>query len=413
MPVLTGLDVLVREGFARLKGKRIGLLCNQASVSRDLRYTLDLLLPLHQSGELTIQCVLGPQHGLFGHTQDNMIEWEGDRDARTGLTLHSLYGERREPSEAMLSGVEELVIDLPDVGSRYYTFTWTMALCIKACEGLGIPVTVLDRPNPIGANQAEGTLLRPEFSSFVGEYAVPTRYGMTLGEIATHLQQTKFPKAQLTVVKMEGWERGMYYEHTGLPWVMPSPNMPTVDTAVVYPGGCLLEATNLSEGRGTTRPFEIFGAPFLDSWRFAEGLNALGLSGCYFRPLPFQPTFNKHAGVLCGGCQLHVTSRQAFEPVLAYVGIMQETIRQSGLHDPAGPQDDRFVAHSQETNLPGFAWRQPPYEYVHDRRPIDILAGNDWLEPAISKLTPLSEIRERFQSECEEFEPMRKRAELY
>lgn len=402
--VLTGLDVLVREEFAQLKGKSIGLVCNQASVTRDLRYGLDLLVPEHRLVNLKIQAVFGPQHGLFGHTQDNMIEWEGAVDRRTGLRVFSLYGERREPTPAMLDGIEELVVDLQDVGARYYTFVWTMSLCMKACEPLGIPVTLLDRPNPIGGEQVEGTVLQLGFESFVGQYPLPTRHGMTIGEIARHLQRTYFPKLQLNIVEMEGWERGMYWEHTGLPWSMPSPNMPTVDTAVVYPGACLLEATNLSEGRGTTRPFEIFGAPYLDSWRFAEGLGSLRLPGCTFRPLPFEPTFNKHKGKLCGGVQLHVTSRAHFEPVLTYIAILQEAIRQSGLQDAAQlPINQEFVADSEEMRLPGFAWRNPPYEYVHDRRPIDILAGNDWLEPAISTLTPLGEIQERMRAECEQF----------
>lgn len=404
MPVLTGLDVLVREGFSRLRGKSIGLLCNQASVTRDLRYGLDLLVPEHRAGNLKIQAVFGPQHGLFGHTQDNMIEWEGAVDDRTGIRIFSLYGERREPTPAMLDGVEELVVDLQDVGARYYTFVWTMSLCMKACEPLGIPVTILDRPNPIGGEQVEGTVLQSGFESFVGQYSIPTRHGMTIGEMARYLQARYFPRLNLNVVEMEGWEREMYWEHTGHPWTMPSPNMPTVDTAVVYPGACLLEATNLSEGRGTTRPFEIFGAPYLDSWRFAEGLGSLRLPGCTFRPLPFEPTFNKHKGKLCGGVQLHVTSRAQFEPVLTYIAILQEAIRQSGLHDATQvPVNQEFVADSEEMQLPGFAWRNPPYEYVHDRRPIDILAGNDWLEPAISNLTPLSEIKERMRAECEQF----------
>lgn len=413
MPVYTGLDILCRDGFSSLLGKSIGLVCNQASNNRDFQHVIDPLLQLHRAGQVKLKSVLGPQHGLFGHTQDNMIEWEAGADSRIGVAVHSLYGEFREPQPSMLEGIEELVVDLPDVGSRYYTFTWTMALCMKVCERLGIGVTVLDRPNPIGGVQVEGTLLRSEFASFVGEYPVPTRYGMTLGEIATYLHQTQFPKLKLTVVRMEGWSREMHYDDTKQPWFMPSPNMPTMETALVYPGGCLLEATNLSEGRGTTRPFEIFGAPFLDSWRYATALNNLGLPGCQFRPLPFQPTFNKFAGQLCGGSQLHVTSCDQFEPVLAYVAIMQEAIRQSGLHEAAGPQDEKFTAQSHETTLPGFAWRQPPYEYVHDRRPVDILAGNDWLEPAISNLTPLDEIRERFRAECTEFEPLRQAALIY
>ncbi len=414
MPTLTGLDLLIREGFSRLKGKTIGLVCNQASISRDIQHVIDVLLPLHKSGFLTIKTVFGPEHGLFGHTQDNMIEWEGEADPRTGLVVHSLYGTWREPQPFMLEGIEELVVDLPDVGSRYYTFVWTMSLCMKACEPLGIPVTILDRPNPIGGLQVEGTLLRMGYDSFVGQYPIPTRHGMTIGEIGSYLKATFFPSCDLKVIQMSDWSRDMYWEDTGLPWAMPSPNMPAVDTAFPYPGGCLLEATNLSEGRGTTRPFEIFGAPFLDSWKFSQSLNEVNLPGCLFRPLPFEPTFNKHAKKHCGGSFLHVTSRRAFEPVLTFVAILQEAIRQSGIHDASHlERDSQFVAASAEMGLPGFAWKLPPYEYVQDRRPIDILAGNDWLESAITQLTPLQEIRDRFEAECKEFAPLRESALLY
>ena len=400
MTVRTGLDCLRRNGFASFQGKRIGLVCNQASISADFRHTLDLFL----DAGLNVAAVFGPQHGLFGHTQDNMIEWEGADDARTGLRVYSLYGENRQPTPAMLEGIDELVVDLPDVGARYYTFIWTMALCMKACEPLGIPVTILDRPNPIGGEKVEGTVLQMGFDSFVGHYPLPVRHGMTIGEIARYLQANYFTRLEIQIEEMEDWDRAMYGDQTGLPWAMPSPNMPTVDTAVVYPGGCLLEATNLSEGRGTTKPFEIFGAPFLDSWRFTDALNQMALPGCVFRPLPFEPTFNKHVGRLCGGCQLHVTSRETFKPVLTYVGIMQEAIRQSGLHDASHiPQTVEFVADSDEMRLPGFAWRNPPYEYVADRRPIDILAGNSWLAESISSLAPLDQIQERMEEECRKF----------
>ncbi len=401
--VLTGLDVLVQSEFKSLRGKSIGYVGNQASVTRDLRYGLDLLKKEDEAGRLKLQAVFGPQHGLFGHTQDNMIEWEGE-DKPSGPKVYSLYGEQREPTSKMLEGVDELVVDLQDVGARYYTFVWTMALCIKACESLKIPIKVLDRPNPIGGTQVEGTLLQPGYESFVGLYPLPTRHAMTIGEIACYLKSHFFPGLDLTVVEMEGWSRDQYWDETDLPWSMLSPNMPTLDTAIVYPGGCLLEATNMSEGRGTTRPFEIFGAPFLDSWRFADALNALGLDGCVFRPLPFQPTFNKHQGKLCGGCHVHVLDRSKFTPVITYVAIMQEAIRQSGLHDATHlSKEKEFVADSQEAQLPGFAWRNPPYEYVYDRAPIDILAGNDWLRQEISNLTPLSQIKDRMAAECSEF----------
>ena len=259
--VLTGLDRLVAEDFARLRGPRLGLLVNQASVDRHYRHALDLML----GAGLDLRALFGPQHGLWGHTQDNMVEWEGGRFR--GLALHSLYGAHREPTPAMLEGLDRVVIDVFDVGARYYTFVWSMALTIRACARAGVPVTVLDRPNPINGVDTEGPVLEEGYESFVGRFAgLPIRHGMTAGEIARWLG---FDGVE--VVEVAGWDRSLYGDETGAPWAMPSPNMPTVDTAVVYPGGCLLEATNLSEGRGTTHPFETFGAPWLDGWRHGGG----------------------------------------------------------------------------------------------------------------------------------------------
>jgi uncharacterized protein YbbC (DUF1343 family) len=404
MPVLTGLDRLVAEDFASLRGKSVGLVCNQASITKDIRHVLELMLERHRRGDFILRAVFGPQHGLFGHTQDNMIEWEGE--TLDDIRVFSLYGAHREPTAEMLEDIEELVVDLQDVGSRYYTFVWTMAACMKVCEPLGIPVTVLDRPNPIGGVQIEGPILKPGFESFVGAYPIPIRHGMTIGEIASHLKSKHFPESRLEIVPMEGWNRAMYFEESELAWALPSPNMPSVETAVVYPGACLLEATNMSEGRGTTRPFEMFGAPYLDSWTYAAALNDLRLSGCIFRAVTFEPTFNKHVGKECGGCYLHVTDRSSFEPVLTYVAVMQEAIRQAGFRDTSHiPPEDNFVPDSPECRLPGFAWKLPPYEYVHDRRPIDILTGDPWLSEAISNLKPLAEIRDWMKSESESWHP--------
>jgi len=387
MRAATGLDVLVRQELQPLLGRSIGLVCNQASVTHDYRHVLEVVLPYHRAGKLRLQAVFGPQHGLFGHTQDNMIEWESDDVGRWEIPVHSLYGEHREPTPEMLDGIEVLVIDLQDVGARYYTFIWTTALCIKACEPLGIPVLILDRPNPIGGAVVEGTVLDPDFASFVGLYPLPTRHGMTLAEIGGYLNARFFPKAQVDKVLMEGWQRSAFLDETNAPWGMPSPNMPTVDTAVVYPGGCLLEATNLSEGRGTTRPFEIVGAPYMDGQSCAQSLNGLDLPGVHFRPLQFEPTFNKHARTLCEGVFVHVLDRSSFEPVLTYVAIMQEAHR---------------------LGKGSFAWNPPPYEYEYAKLPIDILAGNEWLRAAVDNLTPLEEIRGRFHAECKEFEPERR-----
>jgi uncharacterized protein YbbC (DUF1343 family) len=389
---MLGIDKWVVDGFSALRGQSIALVCNQASIASDFVHVLDHLLPHHKAGKLKVGAVMGPQHGIWGHTQDNMIEWEGYEDPRTGLRFFSLYGERREPAEAWLEGVDRLVFDVPDVGARYYTFIWTLALCMKVCERLGIPVTVLDRPNPISGEQVEGGVLDPQFASFVGLHPLPIRHGLTVGEIARYLKSSFYPKADLDVVTVDGWKRGQYLDETAFPWAMPSPNMPTVDTAVVYPGMCLLEGTKLSEGRGTTRPFETFGAPYIDGWQLCKSLNGQGLQGVVFRPVQFEPTFNKHAGVICQGAFIHVTHRQAYRSMLTGIAVLREVY---------ALYPDRFE------------WLQPPYEYEYELMPIDILVGNGWLRGAIERYDPLISIQDRLDVEARTFEPKRQDVVLY
>ena len=256
----------------------------------------------------------------------------------------------------MLAGVDALIFDVQDVGARYYTFIYTMLHALQACARHRRRLVVLDRPNPLGGVALEGNVLEPEYRSFVGMHPLPPRHGMTVGELALLFREELGLEAELQVVRMRGWRREMGFEDTGLPWVMPSPNMPTVDTAWVYPGGCLVEGTSLSEGRGTTRPFELVGAPWLDPWRLARDLEKERLPGVRFRPTYFTPTFQKHAGRLCGGVQVHVTDRGRFASYLTYLLLIFHARRQ----DPAR-----------------FAWRDPPYEYEHVKRPIDILYGSD------------------------------------
>jgi uncharacterized protein YbbC (DUF1343 family) len=287
------------------------------------------------------------------------------------VPIFSLYSETREPTPAMLDLIDVLVIDIQDVGARIYTFIYTMANCLAAAARKGLPVIVCDRPNPIGGTAIEGAMLEEGHESFVGQYPIPMRHGMTVGELARLFNERHGLGAALEVVPMEGWSRGMYWDETGLPWVMPSPNMPTLDTAIVYPGTVLFEGTMLSEGRGTTRPFELIGAPWLDGEELAARLNAIGLAGVYFRPAIFEPTFQKHVKATCGGCQIHVTDREAFEPVKAGVALMRECF---------GLAPDRFE------------WRAPPYEYEHDKMPIDILAGSPQLRQQIERQTPLADI---------------------
>jgi uncharacterized protein YbbC (DUF1343 family) len=362
--VKTGLDQIVARWPRVLNGARVGLVVHPASVSSNLRHAVTVC---NTSAKFRLKALFGPQHGIRGETQDNMIEWEGFRDKWTGLPVYSLYGKSRRPTVEMLRGLDALIIDLQDVGARYYTFIWTMALAMQACLEAGKAVVVLDRPNPIGGKVAEGPVLLPEYSSFVGLHPLPVRHGMTIGEIALYLKSF-YPGVGLHIIKMTGWTRGMWFEDTGLPWVLPSPNMPTVDTAAVYPGTCLLEGTNLSEGRGTTRPFEIFGAPFVDPDAVVKRLAGFGLEGVVFRPLYFLPAFQKHTGTLCGGAQLHVTDRKRFKPFKTGVAVIKAV----------------FDLYPKE-----LFWKKPPYEYEERLAPIDILAGTGRLRKEIEAGTGL------------------------
>lgn len=381
----TGLEVLLSDPKRFLKGRRAGLVCHPASVLPNLTHAVAAL-----HGAVRLAALFGPQHGIRGETQANMIEWEGYRDAATGLPVHSLYGETREPTAAMLEGLKVLIVDLQDVGARPYTYASTLALCMKAAAAMGIEVLVLDRPNPLGGEAVDGPMLEEGFRSFVGLYPVPMRHGLTMGELARLFREAFGLDCPLTVIPMEGWRRKMDFEATGLPWVLPSPNMPTPDTAFVYPGMILLEATTLSEGRGTTRPFEIWGAPGLDGLEAAARLNALGIQGVRFRGLSFQPTFDKHAGKPCGGVQLHVTDRRTFPAVLTGVAALQEAGRQGML-----------------------AWLPPPYEYERVKLPIDILAGSGELRRQIEAGIPLNDIAATWTKPLAAFRKLRKKILLY
>jgi len=356
MQVQIPIDNLSRHWPEALRGKRVGAVLHPASVGSDLRHSLQKL-QVHDGSLFKLCALFGPQHGIKGHTQDNMIEWDGYVDPKLGIPVYSLYGEHREPSVKMLEGLEVLLVDLQDVGARYYTFIWTLYLCMKACEKLGIHVVVLDRPNPIGCHITEGPVLELDHTSFVGLHSIPVRHGKTIGELARQFQSECFPSVALHVLEMEGYRKDMWFDQTGLPWVIPSPNMPTLDTAIVYPGMCLFEATNISEGRGTTRPFEIFGAPFIDGEEFSSAMNALKLPGVYFREHWFQPTFHKWSGQLCGGAQMHIGDRESFLPFETAIQIL------------------KYLFHRH----PGdFQWKLPPYEYEYTKLPIDILLGSGW-----------------------------------
>jgi uncharacterized protein YbbC (DUF1343 family) len=387
MPVELGSDRLLASG--RLEGRRVGVVSNPASVDRAFEHIADRVAVLPG---VTLVALFGPQHGFRADVQDNMVESAHDRDARRRVPVYSLYSETREPTAAMLAGIDLLVVDLQDVGARIYTFAYTMANCLRAAAHHGIEVVVCDRPNPIGGVKVEGPMLLPGFESFVGQFPVPMRHGMTIGELARLFNDEFGIGAALHVEPMNGWRREMYHDATHLPWVMPSPNMPTLDTAIVYPGCVLFEGTMLSEGRGTTRPFEIVGAPWIDAERFASRMNALGLDGVRFRPVVFEPTFQKHAGHPCGGCQIHVTDRAAFIPVLTGASLISEFRRA----DPGR-----------------FAWRMPPYEYELVRMPIDILAGSTLLREQVEAGTAGREIAASWEPAVARFVDIRRRYLMY
>lgn len=387
--VFTGLEVIKKDQFSLVKGLNIGLVVNAASVDSHFNSAIDLF---QAAKGINLVALFGPQHGIWGETQDNMIEWEGFRDVRTGLPVYSLYGKTRSPLPEMLENLDCLVIDLPDVGARYYTFVWTMVLCLKACKENKVSCIVLDRPNPINGNMIEGPVLEPEFSSFVGLYPLPIRHGMTIGELALYFNREFGINCELTVVPMKGWQREMWFENTGLPWIMPSPNMPTPDTAIVYPGMALLEGTNVSEGRGTTRPFEIFGKPGIDPYELVKALKREGLPGVKYRPLYFIPTFNKYQGEICGGAQIYVTDRSTFLPVITGIAIL------------------RTMYHLYPET---FKWRDPPYEYEKDKLPIDILLGTDKIRIQIEKGYSLEEISFSWKEQIEDFKARRRAYLLY
>mgnify|MGYP001573307542 CR=1 FL=1 len=386
--VLTGLDRLLASHLSRIRGGRLGLLCHQASVNRDLDYAVDLIGSI-RGARLT--ALFAPEHGLWGAAQDHAAI-AAARDPATRLPAHSLYGRRRAPSPAMLRGLDTLVCDLQDVGARYYTFVWTMALAMDACARAGVRMIVLDRPNPLGGDRLEGNVLDPRFASFVGLYPLPVRHGMTIGELALYLNARHGLRCALDVIPMSGWRRAMLWEETGLAWVPPSPNMPTPDTARVYPGACLIEGTNLSEGRGTTRPFEWVGAPFIDAHDLAGALNAEGLPGVHFRPCRFQPTFHKWKGRSCGGVQFHVTDRHRFKPYLTGLALIATARRLCPGH---------------------FAWRKPPYEFEKRQLPIDILCGTDVIRRQIEAKRPLDRIEAAWQPALAAFQRSRRPHLLY
>jgi uncharacterized protein YbbC (DUF1343 family) len=385
-----GIERLLDEKIGAIRGQRVGLVCNQASVlPNTFTHAADAFA---ESTEFELTTLFGPQHGIRGDVQYNMIETPHVRDPRTGIMVYSLYSEVREPTEEMLRDVDVIVVDLQDVGCRIYTFVYTMANCMYAAKKFGKKVVVCDRPNPIGGNAVEGNITEHEFKSFVGQFELPTRHGMTIGELARMFNGHFGIGCDLEVIEMEGWSREMWGDQTGLPWVLPSPNIPDVDTCVVFPATVHIEGTELSEGRGTTLPFFLNGAPFIDSYEWAAALDGLGFAGVKFRPAYFRPTFCEFAGETCGGVQIHVTDRVTFTPVIVGVAMVKTA------YDMYPDQ---------------FQWRQNAYEYVFDKNPMDVVTGTDKVRKAIEGGVAIGEIEATWTSGIAEFKQAREPFLIY
>lgn len=380
-----GVEILLDEQKELIEGKRVGLITNPTGVDQELNSIVDVL---HNDPDVDLTKLYGPEHGVRGSAQaGEYVDYYIDET--TGLPVYSLYGETRKPTSEMLENIDVLVFDIQDVGTRFYTYIYTMAYAMEAAEENGIPFVVLDRPNPLGGARVQGPVLNPEYSSFVGKYPIPLRHGMTVGELSKLFNNEFDIGADLTVVEMNGWKRNMYYEDTPLEFVMPSPNMPTADTAMVYPGAALVEGTNASEGRGTTKPFELLGAPYVNSTEFAATLNEFNLPGVDFRAASFTPAFSKHRGTLSHGVQIHVTHKQSFNPVKTGLHIVKT------LHDMY-PEDFAF----RTKNSSGVSF-------------FDLLVGNGWIRESIEEGKSVEYMAEKWKNDLNEFINLREGYLLY
>lgn len=389
--VQIGQDALFADSFHLLQDRKVGLIVNPTSVSPDMKH---LALRLKEEPRSTLAALFGPEHGIWGAEQD-MISVQGEVDPLLGAPIYSLYGndvESLRPPPGSLDGLDVLVFDIQDIGSRYYTYVYTMMLAMEEAGKAGVHMVVLDRPNPIGGVGVEGNVVQEGFTSFVGLHPLATRHGMTAGELAHFFKRERKIDVELTVVPMKGWKRGMWYEDTGLPWVMASPNMPTVQTTVVYPGMCLLEGTNLSEGRGTTRPFELFGAPWLTGHEYAEALTLEGIPGVHFRGTSYRPTFQKHAGTLCGAVQLHVHDRSVFSSL------------QTGI---------AALVCAKRLAPDSFGWRKDAYEFIDDIPAIDLLFGEATIRESIDAGATTAQVLDMLRTGREEFDEEREQCLLY
>jgi uncharacterized protein YbbC (DUF1343 family) len=378
--IKSGLEMILEKFPAELNGKRIGILCHAPSINSNFTHITDIF---YRKKECKLTAIFGPQHGLSGQTQDNMIKWSGNIHPVYNIPVYSLYGEHRKPTSEMLNRIDALIVDLQDVGARLYTYSWSVKLCMEACSEAGITVWLLDRPNPIAAIDFDGPVLKEEFFTFVGGASIPLCHRMTIGEIAIWVKEKYIKKCDLRLVRMKDWCRSMMFNETGLPWIIPSPNMPTLNTAVVYPGSVLFEALNISEGRGTTLPFELFGAPFIDPYLLKKNLDDRQISGCRFRIHNFIPTFNKFSGLYCNGLQIHVTDFTSFKPVATALEILDAIIQTS----PAGE----------------LKFNDPPYEYEYKLMPFDIISGDSGMRKTLENCGSTRSEKERWAAETESF----------
>ncbi len=387
--VRTGIEQFAAGPPPGLAGKRLGLLCNQASTDGAYVHTRDIVNRVCP-GQLT--CLFSPQHGFFAEKQDNMIESGHGRDPATGLPVFSLYGRERKPTAEMLDNLDVLLIDLIDVGARVYTFMYTMAYCLEAAAEQGKRVIILDRPNPLGGLEVEGNPVRDELRSFVGLYPIPMRHGLTLGELGLLFNREYDLGADITVIPLTGWRRSMLFTDTGLPWVFPSPNMPTPTTALVYPGQVIWEGTNISEGRGTTLPFELFGAPFFDHDELLNEISKTEPPGCFLRPLVFEPIANKWDGEPCPGFHLHVTDTQRFKPYQTTLALLRAVMK-------LYPEK--------------YQPKKPPYEYEYEKLPLDLIIGDSRIRRALGEGVPVAEIAASWQEELRKYDLIRRSYFLY
>ncbi|MBT3924158.1 MAG: DUF1343 domain-containing protein [Nitrospina sp.] len=387
---ISGIDHLLSQPEKYLTGKTVGLIVNHTSLAGDGRHSIE---HFHSDSTFTLQALFAPEHGLYGTAQD-MVHISNEVDPLSGLNIKSLYGKSEDsltPDPALLQDIDNLVFDIQDVGARYYTFIYTMANCMTICKQTGTRMVVCDRPNPINGTAVEGNLVGDNWCSFVGQYPLPNRHGMTVGELALLLNYHFDIQCDLQVVPMTGWNREMWFDQTGMVWTPPSPNMPTLATATVYPGMCLIEGTLLSEGRGTTLPFEQIGAPFIDPQKLKARLDSKLLPGVFFRPQYFKPMFQKHAGEVCAGIQFHITDRDQFKPLLTTLELL------------------RAIAEIYPEQL---QWRTEPYEYVSDRLAIDLLYGNSKFRKTL--FDPDFSLEKLDDSEeLESFLPVRKEYLIY